>query len=96
MRGGAGHSKFLFDQVGVIADAYRTRLTPTEYTEKELSAGLDKLGKEFGSFATIKILESETPFNRYQIVKMSVSEIHMELIYLNRRNAANKRYSDLK
>lgn len=96
MRGGLGHRKFLFDEISRVEDGYRSQLEPVEYSEKELAAGYDKLGKKFGSFNTIKILESETPFTRYQIVKMTVSEIHMELIYLNHRNAAQKRYDSLK
>lgn len=41
-------------------------------------------------------LEKDTPFNRNQILKMTVAEVHMNLIYLNRRGAVDRKYSELK
>ena len=95
MHGGLGCGKFFINEANRIEKQHRERLAPARYTPEEIEAGFKTLAESFGIYGTILFLEKETPFNRYELERMTVNEIYYNLQYLSWHAYTIKRYDKI-
>jgi len=96
MYGGLGCGKFYLNEVDRIEIDHRGKLPKSGgYTDQEIQAGFKGLADKYGHYATLLYLEKETPFNRNQIIEMSVYEVYHNIRYIADYNAVTKKYFDI-
>ena len=95
MHGGLGVGKFFINEVSRLEERHRKNLPVSTYTPEEAEAGFPTLARSFGVYATLLYLEKETPFNRKELEKMSVYEVHHNLTYLAWYSKTAKKYQKI-
>lgn len=70
------------------------RLNEHQYTDEELSAGVEQLGI-YGDFATIVKIGRERGLKNDEVMEISAEEIYMEMMLDFDRSEYEKRYSEL-
>lgn len=65
------------------------------YTGEQRAAGFDQLADAFGFAGVLWYVESQCKASREQIMRWTVAEFKYYLLYLSRRSAAEKKYSEI-